>query len=175
MTMIGRCVAGFVWRWVHPRIRYHWPFHKAKQASPPNTISKTLRLISALYSCSNIGSLDLLLRPTMWTWRIKSTQFIRLVKGLFGYGHYRQKVKPNTVRGCRSCYRAELSDCCRKLLRTLVISGWHRHKPLPEKQGYGVSLQEKDGGSVRFYSVKRTTLFYKSSTFGIGHDFTCLG
>lgn len=140
-----------------------------------NTNSKTMYNISAQYSCSNIGSLNLESRPTVWTWREKSMPFIRLEKKLFGYGHYRQEVKLNTVRGYRSCYRAELTDCCRKQLRTPVIFGRHRHEPLPEKQGYGIYLQEKDGGGVRFYSVKGTPPFYKSSISGIGQDLACLG
>ena len=69
-------------------------------------------------------------------------------------------------------HRQEISDCCMEILRTMDEFSWQQYKSELTKRGYKVHLQEKDGGGVYGYSIKRGNSNYKSSVLGIGRNLT---
>ena len=69
-------------------------------------------------------------------------------------------------------HKQEISACCMKILRTMGKFSWKQYKTELVKQGYKVHLQEKDGGDVYGYSIKRGNSTYKSSVLGIGRNLT---
>ena len=66
----------------------------------------------------------------------------------------------------------EISDSCMEILRTMDEFSWQRYEMELVKRGYKVHLQEKDGGGVYGYSIKRGNSIYKSSMLGIGRNLT---
>ena len=84
----------------------------------------------------------------------------------------------NERRGCVQSeeigirHRQEISDSCMVILRTMDEFSWQRYEMELVKQGYKVHLQEKDGGGVYGYSIKRGNSIYKSSVLGIGRNLT---
>ncbi|MFQ9295545.1 MAG: relaxase/mobilization nuclease domain-containing protein [Bacteroides fragilis] len=69
-------------------------------------------------------------------------------------------------------HKKEVSDCCMEILRSMEEFSWQRYKTELIKRDYGVHLQEKDGGGIYGYSVKRGNSIYKSSVLGIGRNLT---
>ena len=69
-------------------------------------------------------------------------------------------------------HRQEISDSCMEILRTMDEFSWQRYEMELVKRGYKVHLQEKDGGGVYGYSIKRGNSIYKSSVLGIGRNLT---
>ena len=69
-------------------------------------------------------------------------------------------------------HRQEISDSCIEILRTMDEFSWQRYEMELVKRGYKVHLQEKDGGGVYGYSIKRGNSIYKSSVLGIGRNLT---
>lgn len=69
-------------------------------------------------------------------------------------------------------HRSEISDSCMEILRTMDKFSWPRYKMELEKRGYKVHLQEKKGGGVYGYSIKRGNSIYKSSVLGVGRNLT---
>lgn len=69
-------------------------------------------------------------------------------------------------------HKQEISDCCMKTLRTMGKFSWKQYKTELVKRGYKVHLQEKDGGGVYGYSIKRGNSTYKSSVLGIRRNLT---
>lgn len=59
-----------------------------------------------------------------------------------------------------------------EILRTMDEFSWQRYEMELVKRGYKVHLQEKDGGGVYGYSIKRGNSIYKSSVLGIGRNLT---
>ena len=69
-------------------------------------------------------------------------------------------------------HRQEVSDNCMEILRTMDEFSWQRYEMELVKRGYKVHLQEKDGGGIYGYSIKRSNSIYKSSIFGVGRNLT---
>ena len=69
-------------------------------------------------------------------------------------------------------HRQEISDSCMEILRTMDEFSWQRYEMGLVKRGYKVHLQEKDGGGIYGYSIKRGNSIYKSSVLGIGRNLT---
>ena len=69
-------------------------------------------------------------------------------------------------------HRQEISNCCMEILRTMDEFSWQRYEMELVKRGYKVHLQEKDGGGVYGYSIKRGNSIYKSSVLGVGRNLT---
>ena len=69
-------------------------------------------------------------------------------------------------------HRSEISDSCMEILRTMDNFSWQRYETELVKRGYKVHLQEKKGGGVYGYSIKRGNSIYKSSVLGIGRNLT---
>ena len=69
-------------------------------------------------------------------------------------------------------HRQEISDSCMEILRTMDEFSWQRYEMELVKRGYKVQLQEKDGGGIYGYSIKRGNSIYKSSVLGIGRNLT---
>ncbi|MDM8209131.1 relaxase/mobilization nuclease domain-containing protein [Bacteroides gallinaceum] len=69
-------------------------------------------------------------------------------------------------------HRQEISDSCMEILRTMDEFSWQRYEMELVKRGYKVHLQEKDGGGIYGYSIKRGNSIYKSSVLGIGRNLT---
>ena len=59
-----------------------------------------------------------------------------------------------------------------EILRTMDEFSWQRYEMELVKRGYKVQLQEKDGGGIYGYSIKRGNSIYKSSVLGIGRNLT---
>lgn len=60
-------------------------------------------------------------------------------------------------------HRAEISDSCMEILRTMDNFSWQRYETELVKLGYKVHLQEKEGGGVYGYSIKRGNSIYKEN------------
>lgn len=69
-------------------------------------------------------------------------------------------------------HRQEISDSCMEILRTMDEFSWQRYETELVKRGYKVHLQEKNGGGVYGYSIKRGNSIYKSSVLGVGRNLT---
>lgn len=69
-------------------------------------------------------------------------------------------------------HRQEISDNCMEILRTMDKFTWQQYEAELVKQGYKVHLQEKDGGGIYGYSIKRGNSIYKSSVLGVGRSLT---
>ncbi|MCE8474895.1 relaxase [Bacteroides sp. AF18-33] len=69
-------------------------------------------------------------------------------------------------------HRSEISDSCMEILRTMDNFSWQRYETELMKRGYKVHLQEKKGGGVYGYSIKRGNSIYKSSILGVGRNLT---
>ena len=69
-------------------------------------------------------------------------------------------------------HRQEISDSCMEILSTMDEFSWQRYEMELVKRGYKVHLQEKDGGGIYGYSIKRGNSIYKSSVLGIGRNLT---
>ena len=69
-------------------------------------------------------------------------------------------------------HRSEISDSCMEILRTMDNFSWQRYETELVKRGYKVHLQEKKGGGVYGYSIKRGNSIYKSSMLGVGRNLT---
>lgn len=69
-------------------------------------------------------------------------------------------------------HRTEISNCCMEILRTMDKFSWQKYEAELVKRGYEVHLQEKEGGGVYGYSIKRGNSTYKSSVLGIGRNLT---
>jgi hypothetical protein len=69
-------------------------------------------------------------------------------------------------------HKQEISDCCMNILRKMDEFSWQQYKAELIKRGYEVHLQEKDGGGVYGYSIKRGNSVYKSSVLGVGRNLT---
>ena len=69
-------------------------------------------------------------------------------------------------------HRQEISGSCMEILRTMDEFSWQRYEMELVKRGYKVHLQEKDGGGIYGYSIKRGNSIYKSSVLGIGRNLT---
>ena len=69
-------------------------------------------------------------------------------------------------------HRQEISDSCMEILCTMDEFSWQRYEMELVKRGYKVHLQEKDGGGVYGYSIKRGNSIYKSSVLGVGRNLT---
>lgn len=69
-------------------------------------------------------------------------------------------------------HRQEISDCCMEILRTMDEFSWQQYEAELTKRGYEIHLQEKEGGGVYGYSIKRGNSVYKSSVLGIGRNLT---
>ena len=69
-------------------------------------------------------------------------------------------------------HRQEISGSCMEILRTMDEFSWQRYEMELVKRGYKVHLQEKDGGGIYGYSIKRGNSIYKSSMLGIGRNLT---
>ena len=68
--------------------------------------------------------------------------------------------------------RQEISNICIEILRSMKKFSWQQYETELKKRGYKVHLQEKDGGGVYGYSIKRGNSTYKSSVLGIGRNLT---
>ena len=68
--------------------------------------------------------------------------------------------------------RQEISNICIEILRSMEKFSWQQYEIELKKRGYKVHLQEKDGGGVYGYSIKRGNSIYKSSVLGIGRNLT---
>lgn len=68
--------------------------------------------------------------------------------------------------------RQEISNICIEILRSMKKFSWQQYETELKKRGYKVHLQEKDGGGVYGYSIKRGNSIYKSSVLGIGRNLT---
>ena len=69
-------------------------------------------------------------------------------------------------------HRQEISNCCMGILRTMDKFSWQSYETELVKRGYKVHLQEKEGGGVYGYSIKRGNSIYKSSVLGVGRNLT---
>ena len=69
-------------------------------------------------------------------------------------------------------HRQDISNCCMEILRTMDKFSWQRYETELVKRGYKVHLQEKEGGGVYGYSIKRGNSIYKSSVLGVGRNLT---
>ena len=69
-------------------------------------------------------------------------------------------------------HRSEISDNSMEILRTMDNFSWQRYETELVKRGYKVHLQEKEGGGVYGYSIKRGNSIYKSSVLGVGRNLT---
>lgn len=69
-------------------------------------------------------------------------------------------------------HRHEISACCMEILRTMDKFNWQQYETELVKRGYKVHLQEKEGGGVYGYSIKRGNSIYKSSVLGVGRNLT---
>ena len=69
-------------------------------------------------------------------------------------------------------HKLEISACCMEILRTMDKFSWKQYEAELTKRGYKVHLQEKEGGGIYGYSVKRGNSVYKSSVLGIGRNLT---
>ena len=69
-------------------------------------------------------------------------------------------------------HRSEISDSCMEILRTMDNFSWQRYETELVKRGYQVHLQDKKGGGVYGYSIKRGNSIYKSSVLGVGRNLT---
>ena len=69
-------------------------------------------------------------------------------------------------------HRQEISGSCMEILRTMDEFSWQRYEMELVKRGYKVHLQEKEGGGVYGYSIKRGNSIYKSSVLGVGRNLT---
>lgn len=69
-------------------------------------------------------------------------------------------------------HRQEISNICIEILRSMEKFSWQQYRTELKKRGYKVHLQEKDGGGVYGYSIKRGNSTYKSSVLGIGRNLT---
>lgn len=69
-------------------------------------------------------------------------------------------------------HRQEISNFCMEILRTMDKFSWQQYEAELVKRGYKVHLQEKEGGGVYGYSIKRGNSIYKSSMLGIGRNLT---
>ena len=69
-------------------------------------------------------------------------------------------------------HKQEISNSCMEILRTMDKFSWRQYEAELVKQGYKVHLQEKEGGGVYGYSIKRGNSIYKSSILGIGRNLT---
>ena len=69
-------------------------------------------------------------------------------------------------------HRQEISGSCMEILRTMDEFSWQRYEMELVKRGYKVHLQEKEGGGVYGYSIKRGNSIYKSSILGVGRNLT---
>ena len=69
-------------------------------------------------------------------------------------------------------HRQEISNICIEILRSMEKFSWQQYETELKKRGYKVHLQEKDGGGVYGYSIKRGNSTYKSSVLGIGRNLT---
>lgn len=69
-------------------------------------------------------------------------------------------------------HKQEISACCMEILRTMDKFSWKQYEAELTKRGYKVHLQEKEGGGIYGYSVKRGNSVYKSSVLGIGRNLT---
>lgn len=67
-------------------------------------------------------------------------------------------------------HRQEISDSCMEILCTMDKFSWQQYETELVKRGYKVHLQEKDGGGVYGYSIKRGNSIYKSSVLGVGRN-----
>ena len=69
-------------------------------------------------------------------------------------------------------HRQEISGNCMEILRTMDKFSWQQYEAELVKRGYKVHLQEKKGGGVYGYSIKRGNSIYKSSVLGVGRNLT---
>ena len=69
-------------------------------------------------------------------------------------------------------HKQEISDSCMGILRTMDKFSWQQYEIELMKRGYKVHLQEKGGGGVYGYSIKRGNSIYKSSVLGVGRNLT---
>ena len=69
-------------------------------------------------------------------------------------------------------HRSEISDNCMEILRIMDKFSWLQYEAELVKRGYKVHLQEKEGGGVYGYSIKRGNSIYKSSVLGVGRNLT---
>ena len=69
-------------------------------------------------------------------------------------------------------HRQEISNCCMEILHIMDKFSWQKYEMELVKRGYKVHLQEKDGGGVYGYSIKRGNSIYKSSVLGVGRNLT---
>lgn len=69
-------------------------------------------------------------------------------------------------------HKQEIADCCMEILRTMDEFSWQKYETELVKRGYKVHLQEKEGGGVYGYSIKRGNSTYKSSMLGVGRNLT---
>lgn len=69
-------------------------------------------------------------------------------------------------------HKKEISDCCMVILRSMKEFSWQQYKTELIKRGYVVHQQEKEGGGIYGYSVKRGNSIYKSSVLGIERNLT---
>lgn len=69
-------------------------------------------------------------------------------------------------------HKQEISACCMEILRAMDKFSWEKYEAELTRRGYKVHLQEKEGGGIYGYSIKRGNSVYKSSVLGIGRNLT---
>lgn len=146
---------------------------KTKRASSKQTNLKGSQYIVALHRDSKSGILHLHIDANRVNMegRINDSHKIgeRAVMAANIINERRKWVQSEEI-GIR--HRQEISDCCMEILRTMDKFSWKQYEAELTKRGYKVHLQEKEGGGVYGYSIKRGNSIYKSSVLGVGRNLT---
>lgn len=146
---------------------------KTKRASSKQTNLKGSQYIAALHRDSKSGILHLHIDANRvdMNGKINDSHKIgeRAVMAANIINEKRGWVQPEEI-GIH--HRTEISNCCMEILRTMDKFSWQKYEAELVKKGYEVHLQEKEGGRVYGYSIKRGNSIYKSSVLGIGRNLT---
>ena len=144
---------------------------KTKRASSKQTNLKNSQYIVALHRDSKSGILHLHIDANRvdMNGKINDSHKIgeRAVMAANIINERRGWVQSEEI-GIR--HRSEISESCMEILRTMDNFSWQRYETELVKRGYKVHLQEKKGGGVYGYSIKRGNSIYKSSVLGIGRN-----
>ena len=146
---------------------------KTKRASSKQTNLKGSQYIAALHRDSKSGILHLHIDANRvdMDGKINDSHKIgeRAVMAANIINERRGWVQSKEI-GIR--HRQEISDCCMKILSAMDTFSWQQYEAELTERGYKVHLQEKEGGGVYGYSIKRGNSVYKSSVLGIGRNLT---
>ena len=125
---------------------------KTKRVSSKQTNLKGSQYIVALHRDSKSGILHLHIDANRVDMDGKINDGERAVMAANIINERRGWVQSEEI-GIR--HRQEISGSCMEILRTMDEFSWQRYEMELVKRGYKVHLQEKDGGGIYGYSIKR--------------------